>query len=68
MSSIYIGLHNLIRKEGYNVADSVQQVKEIHGKSTIFTKGKGRLIFRQYINVGHVREYMDVGRMLLLIA
>jgi hypothetical protein len=68
MSSIYTGLHNLIRNEGYNVVDFVQQVNEMHGKSTVFTKGKGRLIFRQYMIVGHVREYMDVGRMLLLIA
>jgi hypothetical protein len=68
MSSIYTGLHNLIRKEGYNVVDYVQQVKEIHGKSIVFTKGKGRLIFRQYMTVGHVREYMDDEGMLLLIA
>jgi hypothetical protein len=50
------------------VVDYVQQVKEIHGKSIVFTKGKGRLIFRQYMTVGHVREYMDVEGMLLLIA
>jgi len=65
MSSIYTGLHNLIRNEGYNVVDFVQQVNEMHGKSTVFTKGKGRLIFRQYMIVGHVREYMDVGRFVI---